>query len=287
VLDNLVSSAVPLVRAFATQAAWSRVERGVLSIEDALKVVAHLEAHERLHAMGEWVGALRVKANREGRRDSEPRAAMRRAIFEAMQAAWPRVPPNTDFLRKIAARVGGPIEGSWAVSTTTELLLPLVQDGRLTWRSLVDLWSAVLGERWSGEGAHFYADTDANLSEAYALVVASSPSGDSDREIAALSSIAAKDRRILGTPFLRSKDYSLWAQAVQRTLWVRGLTSLIRRNATAWRDPERIQRVMTLHGELVNALPEQAYAGTHVGDGPLGAWLRHVEDEGLTPEELH
>lgn len=213
-------SSLAFLRALAAQ---HYMQEG--SVESLLKELRLLLPHEQLIALAEKVGALRVEANRNDYRETNEVRSARCAVFQAMIVLWP-IEMSDAGLTDLVRRVGGPGSGAWAVSTTRDLLVPLASAGKLTPDGILDLWGSQLEAKMQqmlrcGSGAHtFYRRDDGELAEAFALAVANGSAERRSSWLKRLAHVAETARRLLATPFARTREYSTWAGARECIEWM-------------------------------------------------------------------
>jgi hypothetical protein len=238
-LTAVAHSTVPLLRA-ALSASLSRSVRSEPTRVNAVDLLQDPE--ERLLAMAAWVYELRVDANRAGRKESKELLDARSTIFSRMKTDWQTRDPEN--LRRILRLLSGPLEGTWAQSTVSELLHPLVEEGKQSRGAIDRTFAAMVNERIVGiaDGQHhFYYDTDAELTEVTATLLASSPLANDEVQavVAPTQRAVARAVRLLARPFLRSTNYNSWSGAREAITW-----------ATTY------GRLMSLHGARSSVLVE-------------------------------
>jgi len=243
----MLSSKSDFVRALG--GAWLGLEmlggaEQTLEPDSARSLLDILSATDRLLVVSEWIGDLRVRANR---RDGQPDAeeeSLRELLMKWLQESWPEEAISKELLRQIVARCEGPSMGSWAVSTTNELLLPLVAT-KISLEHVADLWLGLLLERLrkieSGK-YHFSLWADARLSDVCAWLIAISTGAMHDLEsslkpdpttrASVLNYVRHMDRvrkssaRNVSRPFVRSLQYSIWDGSNRSLAWLEGIARL-------------------------------------------------------------
>jgi hypothetical protein len=145
-----------------------------------------------------------------------------------------------DQLRAIVRRQSGPLEGSWSDSTTGDLLLPLVDGGKLENAAVTHLWLTLLTERLesnldpggdsenrSTKGYDYFASTDAELTETCAKVLVQA--GPEQRRVwlERLDELASTATRILRRPLARSIHYTRWSHALDALVWLQAFHGLL------------------------------------------------------------
>ena len=144
-LPALLRSDVPLLRAIGVQSLAPLRNRNI-ELQNTFAAIDTLPEIEGVIALAEWVFKLRVRANVNNHEENTELKELRLTIFDKIRQVWP-ANLQQDELRDIVCRLSGPIEGDWAVSTNNELLLPLVQENKLTIDEIAQLWLTILFER--------------------------------------------------------------------------------------------------------------------------------------------
>jgi hypothetical protein len=144
-LPALLRSDVPLLRAIGVQSLAPLRNRNI-ELQNTFAAIDTLPEIEGVIALAEWVFKLRVRANVNNHEENTELKEFRLTIFDKIRQVWP-ANLQQDELRDLVCRLSGPIEGGWAVSTNNELLLPLVQENKLTIDEIAQLWLTILFER--------------------------------------------------------------------------------------------------------------------------------------------
>jgi hypothetical protein len=222
----LVGSSVPLLRAMGLHLAFARN-----TVEDAFNAVPASLARDELRlALSEVVFDARVEANRNQYKEPDAARTRKDAALKSMQAVWPDQISDEE-LKKLMERLSGPSAGSWATSTTAELFQPLIEAGKLTWDRCLALWGTLLVNHLDQHAHgkyHFFASTDASLTEAFAQCFARVDEQTRktwwDKVLKPVDSLV---RRLLA-PFARSRDYSAWSNARETLEWLWCVTVIVR-----------------------------------------------------------
>ncbi|HJX53136.1 MAG TPA: VPA1262 family protein [Polyangia bacterium] len=260
--DHLLEADLPLLRALGAQKAIQIPVDG--SPDVPLAALGRLPLAERLTALCEWISELRVLANRAEGREPEPVRSMRARILKHLSQVWPSDISPED-LRGLAIRMGGPGEGGWAESTTSDLLAILVENGKLSWESIETMWFSVLIEHLrpmlagAGTQHHFYAPNDGALTRACvaALLRCAQPRREDRRQ--SLSSLCGDAARTLAIPFVRSRSFQKWFDVVEGLHWVLAFVQLLLSQAGAsFGEEERAawETGLKVVEEILEGLPE-------------------------------
>lgn len=238
-LFALLKSDVPLLRAIAAQSLMISSPSGEakLELQTAFRVLQILNDPERTHTLAEWVFGIRVEANQENMENTRPKE-LRLAIFDEIRRTWPAKLPQEE-LRAIVGRLSGPGEGRWAVSINNELLVPLIEENKLTVDDVAQLWLTILIERLGErvcaaspkqESRHlnFYAETDQELTDVCGWILANLAPESRQPWLERLEEVEKKGGWVLQQPFARSRDYSGWNNARKSLLWLQTLIKLAR-----------------------------------------------------------
>jgi hypothetical protein len=199
---------------------------------ECIEDLSVLPEPEYVSVLARIVYDSRVAANRLGGNEDEEEHFIRLACFERIVRFWPSS-WDLAFLSSVADYCGGPVEGSWSLSTSQELLEPLISGRRIQRSDVADLWLGLLvkhiGAQSQGNG-QFYADAHEDLTQAAAEYAAfSRTSGWID----ALLTIKNAGRSILQRPFARSTAYSEWRSALVAAAWIDTFARLVERRASS------------------------------------------------------
>lgn len=153
VIEALISSSVPSLRALGSQGEWFCMVHEILcsksTFVSSIPLLPELNETERLFAYAEWIFHIRVQANRKNGEIHE-QSVLRRQIFDEMRACW-----SSDLLipqkHNVILRLCGPSAGSWAKDIYKDLMIPLVQDGKLTSEEAILFWIDLLLEKMKGD----------------------------------------------------------------------------------------------------------------------------------------
>ncbi|KFE68261.1 VPA1262 family protein [Hyalangium minutum] len=225
--SRMFRSSIPFMRALAT----ARVAHAA-TVSDALQQLQQLELTERLVALAEMTSELRVQANRNDFQETEDVRTVRMQLFDALIALWPPSPEGAQQL-PLVSRLGGPGEAGWALSTTQELLAPLVTAGKLTWDDVLKHWGTLLETRLKSligtepRSYMFNQHEDPDLSEAVAWSLVRATREAREAQLKAIRAVVDKARRQLAVPFARSRDYTRWSGARDELEWVWATAGLI------------------------------------------------------------
>ena len=245
-LGALLSSGSPFVRALG--GAWLGLE--VLADEQPLErgtaraLLEQLPSPDRQLVVADWIGDLRVRANRRNRVPEPAEETLRLLLMGWLVESWPDDGPKPELLRAVVERCEGPLLGAWAVSTTNDLLLPLAAK-KLSFRVVADFWLGVLAERvikLASDHHHFSLPTDSGLSQVCSWLIATS-AGSADLSEGSLSidpetkalvfdyirqmeRVRKSSSRVLERPFVRSLQYQAWDGANRSLAWLEGVALL-------------------------------------------------------------
>lgn len=206
-----------------------------LLLQDTFTAINKLQEIERIYTLAEWVFELRIRANVNKDKDADYKR-LRLQIFDQINFIW-SVNFTQEDLRDIVRRLSGPREGSWSKSTTNELLLPLVQNNKLTFDQIVQLWLTILFEQLEAHVSatshkenllYFSVWRDRELTNVCGWVLANSTVKCREFWLEKLGKKIQKPGvRILSRPFSRSQDFSTWSSARDGLLWLQILVNLI------------------------------------------------------------
>ncbi|MEQ9234904.1 VPA1262 family protein [Coleofasciculus sp. E2-BRE-01] len=237
-LSALLRSDVPLLRAIAAQS-LSPLRNQNIDLHKAFNTIDILLEKERLYALAEWVFELRIRANQNNRHENEEIKNIRLKIFDKIRQVWVEN-LSAEELRDVVHRLGGPSEGSWAVSTSNELLLPLQEDNKLTVDEIAQLWLTILVERLEAcisaiihkpdnqsSRSWFNELTDRELTFTCGWAIANATEDCRTKWRDKLNKkIFNPAKRTINRPFSRSLDFSAWKGACDSLLWLKVLVEI-------------------------------------------------------------
>lgn len=300
-LSALLSSNVPLLRSIGAQSLsplWNRQTE----LQNIFVAIDRLQPIERVHALAQWVFELRVKANVKNYQEDTELRQIRLAIFDKIRQAWlnnlSQEELRDEELRDIVRRLSGPIEGSWALSTTNELLLPLVQENRLTINEIAQLWLTILFDRLKshvstterkqeGETSHsyFFAPADEELTYVCGWTLANATVECRELWFKKLKKEIQNPSKkwVLYRPFSRSHDFSAWRGACDSLLWLQILfkiTHLYKADETISNpDETELEKVIEKLDNILVKTEENLLKSTR----ELRDFLSHVNSRTLLP----
>ncbi len=239
-LSALLKSDVPLLRAIAAQS-LSPLWNQNIDLHNAFNTIDILLEKERLYALAEWVFELRIRANQNNRPENEEIKNIRLQIFDKIRQVWVKN-LSADKLRDVVHRLSGPSEGSWAVSTNNELLLPLREDNKLTVDEIAQLWLTILFERLKAcisatdhkpddqsSRSWFYDMADEELTFTCGWAIANATENCRTNWRDKLNDKILKPaKRTINRPFSRSLDFYAWKGACDSLLWLKVLVEITR-----------------------------------------------------------
>lgn len=238
-LTALLISNVPLLRAIASQS-LSPLSNQKTDLENSFATIDILpEEIERVYVLAEWVFEIRVRANRKNYQEDTGLQTIRLAIFDKIRQIFPNNLKQEE-IQYIVNLLSGPGDGNWAISTTNELLLPLVQEKKLTIDEIAQLWLEILYEKLkahitatdnneNGESSYplFYAITDEELTKVCGCVLAKANIECRKSWLDKFKKEIQKPcERVLYRPFSHSRDFSAWCGNYNALLWLQTLFNL-------------------------------------------------------------
>jgi hypothetical protein len=221
----LFDSDIPLLRAIVAYN-LSPLHNSQPNLQESFSALENLCEIERIYALAEWVFGIRVRANQKSMEDEELRE-LRLAIFNQIYQNCPS-DLSQEQLRSVARRLSGPSEGSWAVSTTNDLLVLLINNGKLQIDQVTNLWLSILVDQIEAEGSAINSGTvDWELTHACAWAIIHASTECRIIWIEKLEKLQGNNRRTLYHPFLRSHNSHKWVNAGVSLLWLESLGNLI------------------------------------------------------------
>lgn len=224
-LTALLESQTAFVRAVCAAmlgAAVLRVGgREPMATAEALSLLEQSSAlalDEKLMAVAEWIGDLRVRANRNNHVEDDASRELRRALMAELVEWWPEAGRH-ELLADVVHRLEGPMPGGWAEDTTNDFLCLLETAQKQTSAATRRVWLELLASRLPGQRAgrtYFSARSDGPLTAIAAQAVAR---GGIVAEVEPFAAALKRARRRVLRPFARS-PYDEWADARDSILWI-------------------------------------------------------------------
>jgi hypothetical protein len=255
---RLLGSPVPVLRALGAESLESAIRRKELDVPQAVQALQVLAEQERRQVLAGWVYELRIAANRQQYQEPPDVQVTRLALFAELQREWPATMEAAE-LRALVRELSGPSEGAWVESTSTDLLQPLEQQGRLKSDQLLHLWTAILFDRLQPEAQErkpslFDAQADVDLTQLCASAFIRASPEERHKWRVRCEALADQVTRQLRQPLLRSRDYSQWSQGIQTVLRLRALVG--HALLEAWKAPlpaDEVEALRALQARLYGA----------------------------------
>jgi hypothetical protein len=231
--DAVMKSGTPFLRALAATALMHRAEAGTVTAEQVLAQLEVLSTGEQFEALSAWAGELRVDANRSNGHESELTMKCRVAAFARMRALWPAA-FDAKQLKLLIEKVSGPIPGSWGRSNMNDLFVPVVRDGRLTSGTLLAGWDILIKERVGGRDesgkerqcAGFFESADTEAFHAWAMAFGLATESEQRVVLESWEATRKEAAMIVRQPFLQSRNYTRYADALEKLLWLEAILGL-------------------------------------------------------------
>lgn len=236
-LSALLGSDIPLIQAIAANS-FSPLWNSRTKPSEAFTAIAVLTPLEQTYTLAEWVFNLRVKANLT-RHEDEASVQLRLKIFNRMHQVFPTTISNAE-LSEIVRRLSGPSQGDWAVSTTNDFLIPLINDGKLSVEQVAELWLPILFGKLEAHVSLPNRKQDENtfepdlqgldglkLIEVGAWAIVNNDVEQRRKWLKRLENLQGKTQSVLRQPFLRSRQYQAWYKASMCLLWLVSLAKLL------------------------------------------------------------
>ena len=225
VIEALISSRVPSLRALGSQGEWFCMAHELLcsknTIVSSIPLLLELNETERLFAYAEWIFHMRIQANQKNG-ELYKQSVLRRQIFDRMRAGWPSdllIHQNHD----VILRLCGPSAGSCANDIYKDLMIPLVQDGRFSSDEAILFWINLLLEKMKGDDKDrisFYYTTDQPLTELCAFIMPSLSMNEWQSVLRRIGKQIISVNREIRRPFANKINYEKWSNNKKTGLWL-------------------------------------------------------------------
>jgi hypothetical protein len=238
-LSALLGSDIPLIRAI-TANSFSPLWNSRTKPLEAFTAIAVLTPLEQTYTLAEWGFNLRVRANpKRYLEEDEALGQLLVKIFNQMHQVFPTNISNAE-LSEIVCRLSGPSEGDWAVSTTNDFLIPLINNGKLSDEQVAELWLPILFKQLEAhtsspnrqqEDETFEPDLEGlkglELIQLGAWAIVNNNAENRRKWLERLKNLQGKTHSILRQPFLRYRHYQTWHKASICLLWLVSLANIL------------------------------------------------------------
>lgn len=233
-IQALLGSTSDFLRALGARAV---AEHRDVTVETGIQWLNGLRNNrERILALAEWTSDLRVEANRSGGQESEDVAQRRKKLMSELADRWQGEEKPGELLGEIFERVSGPMKGSWARSTLTDLFLPLMNRGVLTAKEVADELSITLFDRigshfpstkGQGRRQQYYSPTDGEFTDVTAWLLTQVRPELRKTYVTNLKKAMDVGWPELHRPFAQSIDYEKWSGARDGLRWATSFLGLL------------------------------------------------------------
>lgn len=259
-LEELLECDIPMIRAISAYS-FSPTWNSKICLSEAFTSLASLSSLEQLYTYSEWVFELRIKVSWRENVEDEKLKQIRLNIFKQMCHTFPEHLDDEDF-SSLLQRLSGPSKGQWSLSTTSDLLSPLIGSGKLSIERVAEFWLKLLLEslevyptskRKQGEaiepdlqGVQLKARVmqnykqDSEIAEidlqgvqglelirVSACMVARTDAEHRKLWVERLGELWKQTTGIFSDPFLRYRNYRAWQRAGICLLWLVSLVNLL------------------------------------------------------------
>jgi hypothetical protein len=211
--DAFLRSDVPFLRALATHMVFTGLA------PDTLR--ADLPPSDYLHALAGWINVIRSKGDQDGGEEDPKLPDQRKAILAAMVESWSQEGRlDEGELKSLVAKMSGPAGNGGAVAAKNDLLLPLVDAGKLSLDRVAAFWMGELArrlrEQLNGESNPTLRSPgydELNELSGWALAICSPEQCSVFLKL--MREIVRDGNRSIRKPFSRSLDFPAWDGAVR------------------------------------------------------------------------
>ncbi len=259
-LDHLARSRHAFMRALAAVAKLHAAQEDESRWDEFEQHLQHYPESERQEVLGRALYELRIQGNQaESRGEKDKPQPLRSRVNKALLASFAS-DVSVARLVELMPRFSGPRLGNWSMTTHTEILAPLIEQGLLTGEQTFAVWNAILDKRRVDE--HF-SRFDADVVQVWG----STFWGATQEQKTAILTRLRKDIRraegMLSEPFLQSRDHERWYSAANTTLWSMLQTWAI----LHFRRPESdTADFVSLAGDIIRVIDSDDLVASALGD---------------------
>lgn len=227
-INSLLLSNVPSLRALGSQAKWCHIKNITKSSTISVYNLIELDQTERIFAYAEWIYHLRVKSNRKGS-ESQDIKDVRIKIYEQIRVNW--YDKLLECQKKaILRRLCGPSVGDWAKDIYHDLMLYLVQDNKITNDEAILFWINLMLQKIEGnknKDISFYAPTDITLTELCASILPNLSEESWNSIVKQIRKQINNCNREIRRPFEKSNNFKNWNNIKKQGIWIKVFLELV------------------------------------------------------------
>ena len=222
-LPELICSNVPFLRAVGVRMIIksSLKKESKKDLAEYFNILQKLDESEQIHSLCEWIWSLDRPNAANGKEDFEILDHIRAIVIDGIKDVWPKNMAQDGFF-SIIVRLTGESGNVRSNYTVNNILLPLVDLGKLKLISIADFWLDSMRNILSTE-VKFYASHDQEFTDVCGWFLANTPQEYRQFWLKNFEERMNSAFRILYHPFSESKDFNSWRNAINVLLWLQTL----------------------------------------------------------------
>ena len=221
-LNVLAKSKVAFLRALMAHQIYEHKDKNK-ELFDLEWIKKHLSSEETVLVFAEWIYDLRVRANQKGGTILEEDGTLYAKLIQELLSIWSF---SSQILKDVLVRCSGPLFGSWSVENHNDICIPLIEDKKLTYEELAEVWLKELLSKIEGvttNKSHFYAPTDASLTAVASHTFANLDHSTMKSYFVEIKNLIIHSLQQVDRPRIKSIDYNLWYYNSNALYWLHAL----------------------------------------------------------------
>lgn len=203
-----LNSKIDLMIGFTAISLIKKVIHNALDIDVAIKKIEYIEQNKKFSILVRWIYELRVMNNSE---NEDFHKKIRNTIFGKIIEIWSSK-EDKEFVKDVLIKCGGRGNGNFAISTTTELFIPLIDNKKISLELFADSINDLCDAHLNYEAR--YSDSDSlDVFEVFGFIVGKLDTSKYAKELTKISNI---EMRNISKPFSISISYKNYSDSLEK-----------------------------------------------------------------------
>lgn len=259
-MEVFIKCKVPFIRALATQSYLLKYdeEKKSESLIEAIPLLNGLNNFELILTLSAWVYHLRVQANRKNKSENDELMTLRQILFGKIREVYnPQEIPVSLLSQSVVKYLGGPSGGDWALSTTNDLLIPLMNGGKISHKDIADIWLNMLLKYLKNDS--YFNSSVRELNDVSAWCLVGLDSSQRTKFTQEIDKIFLTEKRIIQRTCSRSVDFDSWNKARIRLIWLHIIIKLSLHYYSQLNNDQVFEEYLKNDDSELNALADELF----------------------------
>ena len=263
VVQCMASSRVPFVRALAAIHVWEKLRRDEITWEDFQGFLFENLQNEADEILASALYDLRIEANRRNSRNLRAEIPLHEEVVELLVQELKKK-SSLKRLVRLMPSFSGPLNGDWAGSTHAEIVLPLMEHGKIDPVDVYELWNTIFED--VVVGSTFFSGRSGELIDTWGGAFWLGNKKQKSELLSHAKVELTKKEGLLYAPFLRSRDYESWQKTTDGILlWMIRLWVILE-NQPEEKEEETIGEVKSLCQIALRIVDEEKLVESAIQD---------------------